>query len=95
MQTILPGFIGSMERIRNNFYFSFLAVNFLNLRPFDQDFTLPVDISQNIMTAESLDSFDDDGVQEYANSIRRHLLNDIVIAYERYYMLMIASHNNG
>ncbi len=83
-----------MERIRNDFYFSFLSLNFLNLRPFNQDIVLPVNISQNIMTAQSLNSFDNDGVQEYGNSIRRHFLNDVVIAYERYSMLMIASHNN-
>ena len=47
------------------------------------------------MKAQSINSFDNDGVQEYGNSIRRHFLNDIVIAYERYSMLMFASHNNG
>ena len=47
------------------------------------------------MTAASLNDFDNDGVQEYGNSIRRHLLNDIVIAYERYSMIMYASHSNG
>ena len=95
MQSILPEFIGSIERIRNNFCFSFLALNFLNLRPFKVDVVLPVNLSQNKMTAQSLNSFDYDGVQEYGNSIRRHFLNDMVIAYERYSMLMIASHNNG
>jgi len=95
MRTILPEFIGSIERIRNNFFFSFLALNFVNQRPFQHDITLPVNISQNVMTAQSLNFFDNDGVQEYGNSIRRHVLNDIVIAYERYSMLMIASHNNG
>lgn len=95
MQTILPEFIGSIERIRNNFYFSFLALNFVNQRPFRHDIILPVTLSQNIMTAQSLNSFDNGGVQEYGNSIRRHFLNDIVIAYERCSMLMIASHNNG
>jgi len=64
MRTILPEFIGSMERIKNNFYFSFLSLNFLNLRPFNQDIVLPVNMSQNIMTAQSLISFDNDGVQE-------------------------------
>lgn len=47
------------------------------------------------MTAASLNSFDTDGAQEYGNSIRRHFLNDLVIAYERYSMLMFASHSNG
>jgi hypothetical protein len=95
MRTILPEFIGSMERIRNNFYFSFLALSFVNQRPFQHDVILLANLSQNIMTAQSLNSVDKDGVQEYGSSIRRHFLNDIVIAYERYSMLMIASHNNG
>lgn len=95
MQTILPEFIGSMERIKNNFYFSFLSLTFLNGRPFSNDVVLNANMSQNIMTAVSLNSFDQDGVNEFGNSIRRHFINDQVIAYERYSMLMIASHNNG
>lgn len=95
MQTILQEFNGSMARIWHNFYFSFLALNFLDLRPFTQDIILPVVIAQNVMTSGSLNSFDNDGVQEYGNSVRRHFLNDMVISYERYSMLMFASHNNG
>lgn len=95
MDTILTEFNGSVARIRNNFYFSFLALSFLNQRPFDSDIILAVDVSNNIMSSESLNNFDVDGVQEYGNSIRRHFLNDLVIAYERYSMLMNASHNNG
>lgn len=95
MRTILIEFAAAMARIRNNFYFSFLALNFVNLRPFSVDITLPVNVADNVMTSSSLNSFDQDGVQEYGNSIRRHFLNDMVIAYERYSMLMIASHNNG
>lgn len=95
MHTILPEFIGSMARIRNNFYFSFLALNFLNLRPFTEDVILPVAMFQNLMTSGSLNAFDRDGVQEYGNSARRHFLNDMVIVYERYSMLMIAAHNNS
>lgn len=95
MNTILGEFNGSIERIRNNFYFSFLALNFLNQKPFQSDVILPVDLQHNSMTPETLNSFDLDGVNEYGNSIRRHFLNDIVIAYERYSMLMIASHQNG
>lgn len=95
MNTILPEFIASIERIRNSFYFSFLAMAFLNQRPFTANIVLPVNMSNNIMTAASLNSFDNDGMQEYGNAIRRHLLNDIVIAYERYSMIMYASHING
>lgn len=95
MRTILPEFNGSIERIRNNFYFSFLSLNFINLRPFNIDVILPVQIPENIITAQSLNNFDLDGAAEYGNSIRRHMLNDIVIAYERYSMFMFASHNNN
>lgn len=95
MKNIFPEFLGSIERIRNNFYFSFLATAFLNKQPFSNDIVLPVKLPNNIMTAASLNNFDNDGVQEYGNSIRRHFLNDIVIAYERYSMAMYASHNNG
>jgi hypothetical protein len=95
MGTILNEFNGSIERIRNNFYFSFLSLNFLNQRPFNYDVVLPVNIANNIMTAKSINSFDQNGVTEYGNSIRRHFLNDIVIAYERYSMIMQASHING
>ena len=95
METILNEFNGSIERIRNNFYFSFLALNFLNQRPFNKDVVLPVNMADNLMTAKSINSFDQDGVTEYGNSIRRHFLNDIVIAYERYSMIMQVSHING
>lgn len=95
MNTILPEFTGSLERIRNSFYFSFLATAFLKQRPFARDVVLPVDLPGNIMSAASLNGFDNDGVQEYDNSIRRHFLNDMVITYERYSMTMYASHKNG
>ncbi len=95
MHSILPEFIGSTERIRNNFYFSFLSLNFVNQRPFQHDVVLPVNLTENKMTATSLNFFDNDGVEEYGNSIRRHFLNDLVIAYERYAMIMIASHTNS
>ena len=79
MKSILPEFIGSIERIKNNFYFSFLALSFINQRPFPNDIVLPVNLPGNIMTATSLNNFGNDGVQEYGNFIRRHFLNDMVI----------------
>lgn len=94
MNTIFREFKGSMERIRNNFYFSFLALNFLNQRPFKFDILLDVEIKENFLSAKSANNFDTDGVQEYGNSIRRYFLNDIVMAYERYSMLMYVSHDN-
>lgn len=95
MINFLDEFNGSIERIRNNFYFSFLALNFVNQRPFNHDVILPVHLLNNILTAASINKFDLDGANEYGNSIRRHFLNDLVIAYERYSTLMIASHHNG
>jgi hypothetical protein len=95
MNTILNEFKGSLDRIKNNFYFSFLSINFAQNKPFANDIILPVQMANNIMAAVSLNNFDNDGINEFANSIRRHFLNDIVIAYERYSMLMFASHQNG
>lgn len=95
MNTILLDFVGSMKRIKNNFHFSFLAINYVNQGPFTQDIILPVSITQNILSFGSLNSFGDGDIQEYGNSIRRHFLNDMVIAYERYSLLMLASHNTG
>ena len=95
MRTILPEFVGSMENIKNNFYFSFLALSFLNQRPFSKDVVLPSNLTHNIMKAQSINSFSVNEVREYGNSIRRHFLNDMVIAYERYSMLMFVSHNNN
>lgn len=57
MRTILPEFFGSTARIQNNFYFSFLALNFVNLKPFTQDIILPVEMANNVMTSGSLNSF--------------------------------------
>jgi hypothetical protein len=95
MKTILDEFNGSTERIINNFYFSFLSINFINQKPFETDIVLFSDFKNNIISAKLLNSFDIDGVNEYGNSIRRHFLNDLVISYERYSMLMFASHQNG
>lgn len=96
METILNEFTGSTERIKNNFYFSILALNFINQRPFHIDVTLHIDdLASNVITANSINSIDTDTVQEYGNSARRHFLNDLVIAYERYSMLMYASHMHG
>jgi hypothetical protein len=93
MNTILPEFNGSTERILNNFYCSFLAINFINLRPYNCDITLSG--LDSVMTAASINSFDEDDVQEYGNSIRRHFLNDLIISYERYSTIMYMSHENG
>jgi hypothetical protein len=96
MKTILNAFNTSTAGVENNFYFSFLALNFGNQRPFKNDVILPVlDLSQNKMTATFLNSFSLDKVNEYGNSIRRHFLNDMVIVYETYSSQMFSSHKNG
>ncbi len=95
MNKIISEFNGSIERIRNNFYFSFLALNFVNQKPFSGEIPLNIDNLNLKISAESLNNFDNEGVEEYVNSIRRHFLNDIVIAYERYSTLMFVSHQNN
>jgi len=95
MNTILSEFKASLENIKNNFYFSFLSINFLQNGPFASDITLQEQMKNNIMSFTSLNNFGLSEVNEYKNSIRRHCLNDIVIAYERYSMLMYASHKNN
>ena len=94
MRTILPEFMGSMDHIKNNFYFSFLTINFLNQRPFSQDVILPINMSNNSISSTSINTIGNGEIQEYGNSIRRHFLNDMVIAYERYSMIMFSSHSN-
>lgn len=64
MRTIYPEFMGSMARIKNNFYFGFLALNFVNQGPFTQDIILPVAMASNVMTFGSINSSADDGIQE-------------------------------
>lgn len=92
MESILNNFKASMERIRNNFYISFLSINFINKRPFYKDTILDVDIKENVLKFDSLNKIDIDTVQEYGNSIRRHFLNDIVITYEVYSTSMYLYH---
>ena len=94
MKTILSEFIASMENIENNFYLSFLAVNFINQKPFSIGVVLGGFLKNKVITAQSLNLFDSKAVQEYGNSIRRHTLNDIVIAYEGYSTTMIVSQKN-
>lgn len=94
MKNLIIEFNASMERVKNNFYLSFLSINYLNLRPFERDVQLDVCFSNNVIKTDSLNSVDLDCVNEYVNSIRRHFINDMVITYERYSTQMIASHEN-
>jgi hypothetical protein len=95
MLSIYDEFRFSLERVHNNFYLSFLALNYINQRPFLSDIQLEVAILNNILKKDDINSIDEDSKREYSNSIRRHFLNDMVIAYERYATLMYVSHLNG
>jgi hypothetical protein len=95
MKKILNEFNASMDRIEKNFYLSFLVVNFINQRPFLTNIPIYEPSLDREISAHSLNSLDDDTLQEYGNSIRRHFLNDMLIVYERYSISMFASHNNN
>jgi hypothetical protein len=95
VQTILTEYLASMENITNSFYFSFLSLNFINQRPFLSDVVIDGGLTKNTIPMSSINNFGNQEIQEFGNSKRRHALNDIVIAYERYSMLMFASHNNN
>jgi hypothetical protein len=96
MKTILSQFEGEMNSAWNNFHMAMLTLVFINQRPFHQDFHLPVPISRyKIVRAQLLNSLGDDIIREYGGGLRRYFLNDMFMAYERYSMLMIVSHNNG
>lgn len=94
MNTIVNDFTASFDRIRNNFYISFLSINYINLPNLPKEITLDVSIEKNIISRDSLKRLTQDEINEYGNSIRRHFLNDMVIAYERYASTMYTSHIN-
>lgn len=95
MDTIYTEFKASMENIYNTFYISFLALKPFIDKPFKSDFVIPVeDFYYSIIKKEQLNKLGNDSLNEYVNSIGRHMLNDLVICYERYATQMIASHNN-
>lgn len=95
MNTIYKEFNNSMSRIKDNFMLSFLSINFINQKPFLTDVILGVDFNENYISKEMMNNIPNDTVQEYGNSIRRHFLNDMVIAYERYVSLMYISDKKG
>lgn len=93
MKTIFTEFNAGMENLYNSFFISFLALKPLIERPLSQDFRIPIaDFSYSLLEASQLNKLGDDSVNEYVNGIRRHMLNDIVICYERYATLMLAAH---
>lgn len=95
MNTIYDEFQNSMSRIKYNFMLSFLSVNFVNQKPFSNDIIFDVSFNGNCLSKEMINTIQKDTIQEYGNSIRRHFLNDMVIAYERYASLMYISDKKG
>lgn len=96
MKTIFKEFKAGMDNIYNSFFISFLALKPLMERPLLEDFQIPIaGFSTSCLEAAQLNKLGDDSVNEYVNSIRRHMLNDIVICYERYATLMYVSHKAG
>lgn len=96
MRTIFEQFSAGMDNIYNSFYLSFLSLKVLGERPLSNDYYIPISgFSFNHLEAERINSIQMDSVNEYVNAIRRHLLNDIVICYERYATTMYASFCNG
>lgn len=95
MKTIYKEFHAGMENIYNSFFISFLALKVLEERPLTSDYIIPTSgLSYNRLEAAQLNSLQQDSVGEYVNSIRRHMLNDIVICYERYATRMYVSLKN-
>lgn len=95
MNTIYDEFQNSMSRIKDNFMLSFLSTNFVNQKPFEKDILFDVNFNGNYLSKELINTISNDTIQEYGNSIRRHFLNDLVIAYERYASLMYISDKKG
>lgn len=96
MKTIFEEFQAGMDNLYNSFFISFLALIPLMERPFLEDFQIPIaGFSASCLEAAQLNKIGNDSVNEYVNSIRRHMLNDIVICYERYATLMYVSHKAG
>lgn len=95
MNTLYEEFQNSMSRIKDNFMLSFLSINFINQKPFEKDIFFDVNFNGNSLSKELINSVQYDTIQEYGNSIRRHFLNDMVIAYERYASLMYLSNKKG
>lgn len=96
MRTIFEHFSAGMDNIYNSFFLSFLSLKVLEERPLSKDYYIPVaEFSFTHLEAGQINRLQMDSVNEYVNSIRRHLLNDIVICYERYATTMYASFCNG
>ncbi len=85
-----------MDNLYNSFFISFLALKPLMERPWISNFIIPVvGFSYNKLEAYQINQLRQDSIEEYVSAIRRHMLNDIVICYERYASFMYVSHENN
>lgn len=95
-KSIFEEYKAGMENIYNSFFISFLALKPLQERPLHCDYIIPISgFSFSTLEARQLNCLQDDSINEYVNSIRRHMLNDIMICYERYASLMYTFHIKG
>lgn len=95
-QSIYDEYKAGMDNIYNSFFISFLALKPMQERPLLSDFVIPIKgFSFSRLEARQLNSLQNDSINEYINSIRRHMLNDIMICYERYASLMYTYHIKG
>lgn len=96
MRTVINEFNAGMDNIYNSFFISFLSLKVLEDRPLKNDYLIPISgFSHNRLEAVQVNRLQSDSVNEYVNSIRRHMLNDIVLCYERYATTIYASYRNG
>ena len=93
MENIVKEFVNGMEHLRNNLYFSYFAVAFIEQKPFNEDLEFPEPFG--IVTAEQLNATTDQIIDEYQNWIRRHFVIDMVLIYEKYATRMISTHKNN
>ncbi len=96
MRSIYNEFLAGMSNIYNSFFIGFLSLKPLQERPLLYDYIIPIDgFAHNRLEAEQLNRIQMDSINEYVNSLRRHMLNDLVICYERYATTMYVSYRNN
>ena len=95
MRTIFDRFRASMLHIHEDFHLGCLALVFIDQRPFSADVVLPPPLIKNTIPATWLNDLRSDQRDEYESTLLRHLLNDMVLAYERYATTMYLSHASG
>ena len=80
----------------DNFTIAHAGITLLLKGPHTSPISLPISGKRpTLLTVEQLNNVPRDTVNEYANSIRRQVLNDTYMACERYLTLMYCSHKNG